>query len=288
MTLSYTTHELQKFTLDRVKDIADRNGVDPKAVRDRRRKQDWIEAIEFVKVEAFCKTEWETEQAAEVSPAFVESLAEVSDLAPVDEATETEQGLLATLNLLADAEQAAILENRQEDARKFSDAYEETLAEYEAVIGKSIESLARESMAICEQGEAVRVTWQGEAIGTVSVDYGATERVFTILDLFTTNPVIKVITTNGTVIDSRWQTTRNNRYIKAVQEAIPARLAKLVDEICEHSMSRHRQHITPPDYIYAGGDGEGERRGGNGNGDDRGRLNGTVSASDWPYDIDLF
>jgi hypothetical protein len=275
MSTSYTTSELYTLSIRELKAIAAAKQVTPAEDKDKRFKENWIEAIQFAEIGAVLTSEWLAE----------ESLAEVSDVTAADEATEIEQDLLASLNQLADAEQAAILENRQEDARKYSEAYDETLAQYEAVINASIESLASESMAICE---AVRVDWHGENIGTVSIDYGATARVFHVLDLVTTNPVIKVITSNGTEIDSRWQSTANNRYIKAVREAIPAKIADMVNAICEHSMSRHGQHVAPPDYIYAGGDGEGERRGGNGNGDDRGRLTSIVTSSDWPYEIYLF
>lgn len=281
MTTSYTTSELCNLSIRELKAIALTKQTKP--TKDARHKQNWIDAIESADAGVVLTTDWLAND--------VESLTQVSDSAPTDEETEIEQGLKAALDALADAEQDAIFKNDQESARAFSEAYDRTLAEYQAVISVSIEKLARDSMPICEQGEQVRVNWEGESAGTVSIDYGATLRVFRVIDLFIPDPVIKVITSNGTEIDSRWQTTANNRYIKAIREAIPVRLAEMVEDICRHSLSRHGDPVAPLDYIYAGGgDGEGERRGGNGNGDDRGRItnDGRVTAADWPHDIYLF
>jgi hypothetical protein len=261
MTINYTAEALIQLPIKDLKQIAIQTNAEPAG--DARFKTSWISGILAAVAVAV--------PAVEAVPA----VATVSDARPgnvPDTAdTDIEAEILAEIDRVADAEQAAIMSNDQDSAREFSDRLSELNDQFEAVIRAKIGALAANSMALFDSlpnstaTEApqppVSIIWAAPLMsGAVSIDGGQSYRQFSIIDPLTDHPIVKLVcaiseiegdpsdrqagvrpgvdlplrvTANRNasntykVIDSRWRTTKNNRYIQAVLAELRACLGQL-------------------------------------------------------------
>lgn len=219
----YTIESLSELNLPEIKAIAET--VQARPTEDARKKKNWVNAI----VEAVAGTVPAAEFENEPRPGHVPDTTEDA------EPTDIENELLDEIERTGEAEQLAIMANDQEEARRLSDRVTELLDQYEMVIKAKIRSLAP-SLDDLEASApvAVQVNWAGDAVGTVTLDGGVSLRLFRVLDIYN-HPIVKLQTSQGVELDSRWKTTAANRYILAVFNALPAQLEKLkaTNAICE-------------------------------------------------------
>ena len=261
MTINYTAETLIQLPIKDLKQIAAETNAEPAG--DARFKTSWISGILAAVAVAV--------PVVEAVPAIIT----VSDARPgnvPDTAdTDIEAEILAEIDRVADAEQAAILANDQDRAREFSDRLSALNDQFEAVIQAKIGALAANSMALIDSlsdstaTEAPQpqasIIWAAPLMsGAVSLDGGQSYRQFSIIDPMSDRPVVKLVcaideiegdssdrqagakagvdlplrvTANRNasntykVIDSRWRTTKNNRYIQAVFAELQACLSQL-------------------------------------------------------------
>ena len=266
MQALYTISELKAMPIAKLKGLAAERGIEPAPGTDKRVKDNWIDLL----VEVTAGTVTAEEFATFSEPNTPE----------VTEANEIEALILSAIDSASAAEQEAILNNDQELARSHSETVDRLLEQYQGLIEFKIDNLAP-SLAETSTQTETDIFWASPFTGCVSVDGGESYRTFRVIDAATDCPVVKVQTTAGIEIDSRWKTTAGNRYIKAVVEALPDRLEALATEMFT---GRREVVATETHCSSEGTTGEGPIRGGNGNGDDRGRINNSYDA--WPYAID--
>lgn len=75
----------------------------------------------------------------------------------------------------------------------------------------------------------IKFWWWNNHHGTVTVD--GEKRQFHIVKLYGDNPEVKMLTSDGTWINSNWTTTRNNRYINAILAEIPAHIDHIHERV---------------------------------------------------------
>lgn len=100
--------------------------------------------------------------------------------------------------------------------------------------------------------------------GTVTIDQEC--RQFRVVSLYGDRPEVEVQAADGTWVNSRWQSAKNNRYINAVIEGIPARRDEMYQRVIDTPMSEFdlaEECDQPP-----------------GRGDGRGRIDAEIE-SDW-------
>lgn len=210
MQALYTPDELKTLPIAKLKGLATERGIELASGTDKRVKDNWIALL----TEATAGTVTAEEFATFEGP-------EVPETA---EAAEMEALILSAIDSAAIAEQEAILNNDQDSARNFGETVDRLLEQYQGLIDFNIKNLAPD---LATPSAATDIFWASPFVGSVSVDGGESYRVFRVIDAATDNPVVKVQTSAGVEIDSRWKTTAGNRYIKAVLEALPARIEAL-------------------------------------------------------------
>lgn len=234
--------------------IAAANNLWAKAGDNIRRRATWIELLTTATAGTVTAEEFSTFE----NPAADEGLTEA------EENREIEGVLLNAINAASDAEQAAIMAEDLEAARSYSEQVDRLLEQYTALIELNIQHLAIRSNPI---PEAVNIVWASPFVGSVSINYGETFRAFRIVDAATDSPIVKLHTSAGVEIDSRWVTTSGNRYIKAVLAALPERIAAIERAMFSGSDFVKSSHGV----LCSGGANDEGPRGGKGDGSDRGR-----------------
>jgi hypothetical protein len=264
----YTAEVLSSLSLIEIKAIARKIGATPTA--DLRKRASWVDAIL-------------DSQTAIVSVVTVEEVEDVNTVIESDDdeeyadpdasvtapkrdfiAEETE--IIAQINILCDALNFSILSDSYSadcpGIRKLEedvDALNQQLQEISDAHREYIRSF-------CATEPIVDIWWQSDTNGAVSIDGGQTYRCFRVLDMLSA-PVIKLISSRKTEIDSRWQTTKNNRYIQAILEALPAHIKQIASEIWEDGEVVN----------YSGENDEPPNRGDNG----RGRIEAVENEWGW-------
>lgn len=254
MQTLYTPEDLGTMTIATMKAIAADKGLEVPAGKNKVYRATWIDLLTSAVAGTVTTEEFATFEDPAADP----------DLVEATEDTEIEQVLLDAVNAASDAEQAAILSEDLDSARAYAEQVDRLLEQYERLIDYKMQRLAINSIPV---PPAVNIVWASPFVGSVSIDSGETFRAFRVIDAATDRPVVLLQTSAGVEIDSRWITTAGNRYIKAVFEALPDRLASV-----------ERAMFTGADLVPANkcsGDthnDEGGPRGGKGDGSDRGRL----------------
>ena len=232
----YTIEILSALPIKEIKQIAAEMSGVKDAVKDARKKTDWIEAIVYavagtVPAEVFDQPQIDQPTEINQQPAEIDGQ---PGHVPVMSGTpaESEQALRQQIDAASEAEQAAIVAGNQPEAERLSTVVSKLLDSYESIIKAQIDALASESMKICDTIAPVQVNppesveWVSNRAGTVSIDGGLTYRAFRLLGDWRQQGVcIKLITSTGE-ISSRWTTTTGNRYIRAIKEDIAKRISK--------------------------------------------------------------
>lgn len=143
-----------------------------------------------------------------------------------------EAAILAEIESVGDALNSFILSDNfagsdcpevrrlEEKLDALSQRYQEVCNERSEAIGSNFEPI-------------IDIWWQGESNGAVSIDGGNSYRAFRVLDMHSDCPIVKLICSKKNELDSRWIATKNNRYMRAVLEAVPAHIQQLANEIWE-------------------------------------------------------
>lgn len=158
--------------------------------------------------------------------------AEIAEAQPQLDFAAEEAAILAEIESVGDALNSFILSDAfagcdcpeirrlEEELDALNQRYQEMCSEHLEAIGANYEPI-------------VDIWWQGENNGSVSIDGGNSYRAFRVLDMQSDCPIVKLVSSKKNELDSRWVTTKNNRYMQAVLEAIPARIQQLASEIWE-------------------------------------------------------
>ena len=87
----------------------------------------------------------------------------------------------------------------------------------------------------------IKFWWFNDSQGTVTV--GGEKRQFEVISLYGERPLVRILSSKGDWIDSRWKTSNNNRYIKALIEVgVPQKR----DELYQRAM----QSAAPATNCY--------------------------------------
>jgi len=203
----YTAEVLLSLSLVEVKAIARKIGAVPTA--DLRKRASWVEAII-------------NSQASKIQSVADELVAEIT----------------ADIDAVADAAQAAVYQGDSESHRNFEERIAESLellANVQAKINSQLEEVQGQMASI--RGVIARIDavaippeiwWYDNYRGTVTVD--GEKRQFEIVSLYG-HPVVQVLSSAGKWIDSRWSSTKNNRYINAILAEIPNHIQHIHDRI---------------------------------------------------------
>jgi len=203
MNLVYTAETLSSLSLVEIKVIARKIGAVPTA--DLRKRASWADAVlnsQVAKIQSVAD-----ELVAELT-ADIDAVADAAQVAVYQGDSEAhrelEEKLAATQNLLASAQ--AVLSNQMAEVRGL-------IARIDAVIAPP----------------TVEFWWFDNHNGTVTVD--GEKRQFKVLSLYGNSPIVQILSTSGTWVDSRWYSARNNRYINAVLAEIPNHIQAMHDRI---------------------------------------------------------
>lgn len=249
----YTVDVLSNKSLSELKAIARQLDAVPTA--DLRKRANWVEAIL-------------NSQAANIQRVADELIAEIT----------------ADIDAVADAAQAAVYANDSEAQRSFDDRMAESLellANVQANINSQlaeVQSQMSSIRSVIARIDAVaappEIWWYNNTKGTVTV--AGEKRQFEVLALYG-NPIVQVLSSSGTWIDSRWHTARNNRYINAVLGAIPEHISAIHDRILNSPIAEweNSNEIWDGDDFLGYADEEPPNRGDNG----RGRVE--CGADEW-------
>jgi hypothetical protein len=266
----YTAEVLSSLSLVEIKAIARKIGATPTA--DLRKRANWVQAILAIQPVAVTVEE-EVEDWQEEVPTIIEldddeKYAEPDAVLKGRDFIAEENTIIGQINIISDALNFAILSDSYSadcpGIRKLEediDALNLQLQQVADAHREYIQSLCRDAEPIAD------IWWQGENNGAVSIDGGQTYRCFRVLDMLSDRPVIKLIVSKKQEIDSRWATTKNNRYIQAVFDAIPAHIKQIASEIWENGEV----------VDYSGENDEPPNRGDNG----RGRIEAVENEWGW-------
>lgn len=254
----YAPDELKTLPIAKLKSLAAERGIELAPGTDKRVKDNWVTLLTEVNAGTVTAEEFATFEFPASEPA---------------ETVEMQALILSAIDATAIAEQSAILSNDQESARCLGETVDRLLEQYQSLIDLSIENLAADFSDCLGTAD---ILWASPFIGSVSVDGGNSYRVFRVLEAATDCPVVKVQTSSGVEIDSRWKTTAANRYIKAVLDALPGRIEDLEAAMFTDCQIVKAAHYSTEDT--PAGEGPPIR------GDGRGRISN--EHQDWPYDID--
>lgn len=198
----YTAEVLSSLSLLQIKAIARKIGALPTA--DLRKRTSWVDTIldsQVAKIQAVAD-----ELVAEIT-ADIDAVSDAAQAAVYQGDSEAhrelEEKLAATQNLLASAQ--AILSNQMAEVRGL-------INRIDAVIAPP----------------KTEFWWHDDHRGTVTVD--GEKRQFEVVSLYG-HPVVQVLSSAGKWIDSRWSSTKNNRYINAVLAEIPGHIQRIHDRI---------------------------------------------------------
>jgi hypothetical protein len=240
----YTADQLSALKKPVLEEIAAKIGAVPTA--DRRFKSSWVQAVldsqaTIVPVATVEEVEEEAQDWQEEVTTIIEFDDDDEEYAEPDAFFKSrdfiaeENAIIAQINVISDALNFAILSDFYSpdcpNIRKLEedvDALNLQLQQVADAHREYIQSLCRDAEPIAD------IWWQGENNGAVSIDGGQTYRCFRVLDMLSDRPVIKLIVSKKQEIDSRWATTKNNRYIQAVLDAIPAHIKQIASEIWEN------------------------------------------------------
>lgn len=254
MQTLYTPENLQTMTIAAMKKIAADKNLEVPAGKNKVYRATWIDLLTSAVAGTVTAAEFATFEDPANNPESVETT----------EDAEIEQVLLDAVNAASDAEQAAIMAEDLDGAQSYGGQVDRLLEQYQRLIEHKMQRLAINSIPV---PPAVNIVWASPFVGSVSIDSGETFRAFRVIDAATDSPVVLLQNTAGIEIDSRWTTTAGNRYIEAVFEVLPDRLASI-----ERAMFSGADVI--PATKFSGGEGnDGEGlRGGKWDGSDRERL----------------
>lgn len=204
---------------------------------DLRRKVSWVEAI-----------------IAHQAP--IEAVASVTEEIQQRNFIAEEDAIIEKINILSDALNFAILSEFYSaecpGIRKLEDDVDTLNFQLQQITDAHREYI----QSLCADIEPiVDIWWQSDNGGAVSIDGGNTYRCFRVVDMLSDLPVVKLIASKKNEIDSRWATTKNNRYMRAVLEAIPAHIKQVANEIWEDGEVIGYDEDQPPGR----GDGRGGR-----------------------------
>lgn len=198
----YTAEALSSLPLGEIKAIARKIGATPTA--DLRKRTSWVDAIL-------------DNQAAKIQSVADELVAE----------------LTADIDAVADAAQTAVYTGNAEIHRgleKKLAATQELLASVQVTLSNQMAEvrglIARIDAVIAPP--QVEFWWFDNHRGTVTVD--GEKRQFEIIHLYG-SPVVQVLSSAGKWVDSRWSSTKNNRYLNAILAEIPNHIQRIHDRI---------------------------------------------------------
>lgn len=238
----YTTVDLSGKSLSELKAIARQLGAVPTA--DLRKRANWVEAIldsqtAIVAVTVEVEVDPDEEDWQDEVPTIIElddvEYDEPDAIAQIErDFIAEEDAIIDQINILSDVLNFAIFSDSYSadcpGIRKLEedvDALNFQLQQVANAHREYIQSLCRDIDPI------VDIWWQGESNGAVSIDGGQTYRCFRVLDMLSDRPIVKLVVSKGNEIDSRWATTKNNRYMRAVIDIIPTHIKQLASEVWE-------------------------------------------------------
>lgn len=220
----YTVDALVSKSLSELRVIARQVGAT--IAGDLRRKATYAEAIVA-----------HQQAAVELVESIVDEVVEEHEARVAADFIADQDEIIEQINILADALNFAILSDNYDancpNIRTLEEGVAQLNLELEGVNNlhrKYIESLCCADADI-EPEVDIDIWWQSNTNGAVSIDGGNSYRCFRVLDMLTNYPVIKLLVSGKKEIDSRWATTKSNRYIKTVLGAIPAHIQRIAKEI---------------------------------------------------------
>jgi hypothetical protein len=198
----YTVETLSSLSLVEIKAIARKIGAVPTA--DLRKRASWADAVL-------------NSQVAKIQSVADELVAE----------------LTADIDAVADAAQVAVYQGDSEAHRELEEqlaATQKLLASVQATLSNQmaeIRSLINRIDAVIAPPKT-EFWWHDDHRGTITVD--GEKRQFEVISLYG-HPVVQVLSSAGKWIDSRWSSTKKNRYINAILAEIPNHIQRIHDRI---------------------------------------------------------
>jgi hypothetical protein len=239
----YTVQTLNGKLISELKAIA--HAIAPTVKGDLRKKATWVEAIVSHQQAAI-------ERVEVIAEEVVTEIAE----APKRDFIAEENAIIEQINILSDALNFAILSDSYSAECPGIRKLEEDVDALNIKLQEIADTHRQYIQSLCADIEPiVDIWWQGDSNGAVSIDGGNTYRCFRVIDMLSDSPIVKLIVSKKNEIDSRWATTKNNRYMQAVLEAIPAHIQQVASEIWEDGEVVGYGEDQPPGR----GDGRGGR-----------------------------